>query len=54
MTLYNTLNNKYIQDKDNFLTIGMKRFETPSYSGVYLENKTVVTPTPNPPPTAPK
>ena len=26
MTLYNTLNNKYIQNKDNFLTIGMKRF----------------------------
>ena len=32
------LNTKY-----NFLTIGMKRFETPSYSGVYLENKTVMT-----------
>jgi len=53
MTLYKTLNNKYIQNNDN-LTIGMKRFEIPSYSWVYLENKTVVTPTPSPPPTAPK
>ena len=49
--------NDSIQDlntKYNFLAIGMKRFETPSYSGVYLENKTVMTPTPSPPPTAPK
>ena len=47
------LDNKYIQNKDNFLTIGTKKFETPSYSGVYLENNTVVTPTPPPHPPAP-